>query len=209
LKALFPVSYSGSVRRNQIRIVKEQEDTEAQDNFVESKEPSELIFCLLLASAYLGLAKFCWTPLYSTKNWKLLFNVEGFFVTVALIAILIGIRPYSAPSSLQISNRGIKYRGPYWLQRKTVNWDQVSRVYLSPELILVLYRPKADSKRIWPMPILSIYLAEREQVINSFLKYCPVQAVMMKSPALVSWMMLFGLLFILVIWFFYLFVVSG
>lgn len=179
-------------------------DNEAQDNFVEGKEPSELIFCLLLASAYLGLAKFCWTPLYLTKSWKLLINVEGFFVTVAFVAILIGARPYTAPSSLQISARGIKYRGPYWIQRKTVNWDQVSRVYLSPELILVLYRPKPDSKRVWPMPILSIYLAERDQVVKSFLKYCPIQAIMMKSPALVSWIILFTLLFGLVLWFFYL-----
>ncbi|MBN8662763.1 MAG: hypothetical protein J0M35_20510, partial [Candidatus Obscuribacter phosphatis] len=29
-------------------------DSEAQDNFVESKEPSELLMCLVLASAYLG-----------------------------------------------------------------------------------------------------------------------------------------------------------
>lgn len=179
-------------------------ENEAQDNFVEGKEPSELIFCLLLASAYLGLAKFCWTPLYLTKSWKLLFNVEGFFVTVAVVAILIGARPYTAPSSLQISARGIKYRGPYWIQRKTVNWDQVSRVYLSPELILVLYRPKAESKRVWPMPILSIYLAERDQVMKSFLRYCPIQAIIVKSPALVSWIILFTILFILVIWFFYL-----
>ncbi len=181
-----------------------EQENESQDNFVEGKEPSELIFCLLLASAYLGLAKFCWTPLFMMKNWKLFFNIEGFFVTVALVAILIGARPYMAPSSLQISGRGIKYRGPYWIQRKTVNWDQVSRVYLSPELILVLYRPKPGSKRIWPMPILSIYLAEREQVIKSFLKYCPIQAVMMKSPALVSRVMLVVIVIVLILWFFYL-----
>lgn len=182
----------------------EQQDNDAQDNFVEGKEPSELIFCLLLASAYLGLAKFCWTPLYQTKSWKLLFNVEGFFVTVAVIAILIGARPYTAPSSLQISSRGIKYRGPYWIQRKTVNWEQVTRVYLSPELILVMYRPNPEKKRVWAMPILSIYLAERDQVVKSFLKYCPIEAKMMKSPAMVSWIILFTLLFVLVVWFFYL-----
>jgi hypothetical protein len=179
-------------------------ENDSQDNFVEGKEPSELIFCLLLASAYLGLAKFCWTPLYLTSSWKLLVNVEGFFVTIAIIAILIGARPYTAPSSLQLSSRGIKYRGPYWIQRKTVNWDQVSRVYLSPELILVLYRPKAGSKRVWPMPIFSIYLAEREQVVKSFIKYCPIQAIMMKGPAQISWIILFTLLFALVLWFFYL-----
>jgi hypothetical protein len=181
-----------------------QQEIEAQDNFVEGKEPSELIFCLLLASAYLGLAKFCWVPLALTKNWKLLVNVEGFFVTVALVAILIGARPYTAPSSLQLSSRGIKYRGPYWIQRKTVNWSQVARVYLSPELILVLYRHKEGSKQVWPMPILSIYLADREQVVKSFLNYCPIQPIMLKSPALISWMVLFAILFVLVIWFFYL-----
>ena len=108
---------------------------EAQDNFVESKEPSELLMCLVLASAYLGLAKYCWTPLLLAKDWKLLFNIEGFFLAIALLAILIGFRPYLTPSSLQVSKYGIKYRGPYWPQRKTVNWRQVTKIYLSPELI--------------------------------------------------------------------------
>lgn len=180
------------------------QDSEAQDNFVESKEPSELVFCLLLASAYLGLAKFCWAILYQTKNWKLFFNVELFFVATALVAIIIGARPYILPSSLQISHRGIKYRGAYWTQRKTVNWDQVSRVYLSPELILVLYRPNPHSTRIWPMAILSVYLAERHNIVQSFIKYCPIQPIMMRGPALITWILLFVLFLALVVWFFYL-----
>ncbi len=180
------------------------QENEAQDNFVEGKEPSELVFCLLLASAYLGLAKFCWMPLFKTQNWKLLVNVEGFFVATALVAIVIGARPYMAPSSLQISHRGIKYRGAYWTQRRTVNWDQVSRVYLSPELILVLYRPNPNSKRIWFMPIFSIYLAERQNIVKSFIKYCPIQPIMMKGPALISWIILGFIIGLLVIWFFYL-----
>ena len=68
--------------------------------------------CLVLASAYLGLAKYCWTPLLLAKDWRLLFNIEGFFLAVALLSILVGLRPYMTPSSLQLSNRGIKYRGP-------------------------------------------------------------------------------------------------
>ena len=180
------------------------QDTEAQDNFVEAKEPSELIFCLLLASAYLGLAKFCWVPLAMTNNWKLLVNVEGFFVTIALVAILIGARPYMAPSSLQLSSRGLKYRGPYWIQRRTINWEQISRVYLSPELIIVLYQPDEKSKKVFPAFILSIYLAEREQVIKSFLKFCPMKPILMKSPAPVTQFACLVIFFMLMFWFFYL-----
>ncbi|MBZ0185033.1 MAG: hypothetical protein K8F91_02185 [Candidatus Obscuribacterales bacterium] len=182
----------------------QDQDNEAQDNFVEAKDPSELIFCLLLASAYLGLAKFCWQGLLQTHNWKLFINVEGFFIVIALIAILIALRPYTAPSSLQLSNKGIKYRGPYWVQRKTVNWDQITKVFVSAEIILVLYHPKAGSSRVWPLTILSIYLAEREQVVKSFVKYCPIAPVLMKSPALVSRVIMGLVLFVLVVWFFYL-----
>ncbi|MGD9684295.1 MAG: hypothetical protein AB7W16_24285 [Candidatus Obscuribacterales bacterium] len=182
----------------------QEQDNEAQDNFVEAKDPSELIFCLLLASAYLGLAKYCWQPLLKLGNWKLLINVEGFFVVIALIAILIALRPYTAPSSLQLSNKGIKYRGPYWVQRKTVNWEQVTKAFVSPELILILYHPKPNSSRVWPLVILTIYLAEREQVVKSFLKYCPIAPILMKSPALVSRVLMGLILFILVVWFFYL-----
>jgi len=35
--------------------------------------------CVILASAYLGLAKYCWEPLRTADNWKLWINVEGFF----------------------------------------------------------------------------------------------------------------------------------
>lgn len=176
------------------------EDTEgeAQDNFVESKEPSELLMCLILASAYLGLAKYCWTPLLLAKDWKLLFNIEGFFLCIAVLAILIGLRPYMTPSALQVSKHGIKYRGPYWPQRKTVNWSQVSKLYLSPELIVALYRPsQADKKasrfshpfftlRLWPLIIPIVYLSDRERIAKVFIKYSPIEPVILSSPALIS-----------------------
>ncbi|MEZ4543141.1 MAG: hypothetical protein R3C24_04490 [Cyanobacteriota/Melainabacteria group bacterium] len=43
------------------------------------------------------------------------------------------------------------------------------------------------------MGILSIYLADREQVVKSFLKYCPNKPVLMKSPTLITWIT-FGLI---------------
>jgi hypothetical protein len=159
---------------------------EAQDNFVESKEPSELLMCLILASAYLGLAKYCWTPLLLAKDWKLLFNIEGFFLCIAVLAILIGLRPYLTPSALQVSKHGIKYRGPYWPQRKTVNWTAVVKLYLSPELIVVLYRPKEGSKRLWPLIIPIVYLSDRERIAKVFIKFSPIAAVILTSPALIS-----------------------
>jgi hypothetical protein len=163
-----------------------ESEGEAQDNFVESKEPSELLMCLILASAYLGLAKYCWTPLLLAKDWKLLFNIEGFFLAIAGLAILIGLRPYLTPSALQVSKFGIKYRGPYWPQRKTVNWKQVTKLYLSPELIVALYHPKEGSRKVWPLIIPIIYLSDRERIAKVFIKYSPISPVILSSPALIS-----------------------
>ncbi len=161
-------------------------DSEAQDNFVESKEPSELLMCLVLASAYLGLAKYCWTPLYLSNDKRLFYSVEGFFLSIALLAILIGLRPFLTPSSLQLSHYGIKYRGPYWPQRKSVNWNQITKVYLSPELIIVLYHPNLKKKRLWPLIIPSIYLADRDRISQVFMRYSPIKAVNLSSPAPIS-----------------------
>jgi len=159
---------------------------DAQDNFVESKEPSELLMCLVLASAYLGLAKYCWTPLLLAKDFKLLINIEGFFLAIAGLAILIGLRPYLTPSALQVSKFGIKYRGPYWPQRKTVNWKQVTRLYLSPELVIALYRPKEGKRRVAVMLIPIVYLSDRERIAKVFIKFSPIDPIILSSPALIS-----------------------
>lgn len=176
------------------------EEDDSQENFVESRDPTELVLCLVLASCYLGLAKYCWQPLLMAQNWKLLFNVEGFFATIALVAILVGLRPYLSPSSLQLSNRGIKYRGPYWPQRKTVNWSQVKSLYISPELIIILYHPKETSKRVWPLLIASIYLSNREKIGYAFQKFCPITPVIMSSPALVSRLAIALAFLVVIIW---------
>lgn len=120
---------------------------DSQDNYVENRDPTELAMCLILAAAYLGLAKFCWQKLVDAGAWKMLFNIEGFFITIALVSIFVGLRPYLSPSSLQLSRHGIKYRGTYWPQRKTVNWDQVVQLYISPELVIVIYKLSQDGKR--------------------------------------------------------------
>ncbi|MBN9395572.1 MAG: hypothetical protein J0H83_10040 [Candidatus Melainabacteria bacterium] len=178
----------------------ESAEGDAQDNFVEHKEPSELLMCLILASAYLGLAKYCWSPLYLTGDIKLFVNIEGFFLAIAVLSILVGLRPYLTPSSLQLSRFGIKYRGPYWPQRKTVNWNQVKKVYLSPELIIVLYHPIIGRKRLWPLIIPSIYLSDRERLAKVFIKYSPIKAEILSSPALVSRVIMILLFLAIVIW---------
>lgn len=156
--------------------------------------------CFILASAYLGLAKWGWEPLYRVGSWKMLVNVEGFFITIAVLSILVGLRPYMASSSLQISSKGIKYRGPYWPQRRTLNWDQIVQVYLSSELIVVLYHAKPGTKRIWPMFITSIYLADRDRIPKAVLRHCPIEPVVMTSPHIVSRILL-GLMFLgVIIW---------
>jgi hypothetical protein len=175
-------------------------ENEAQDTYIENRDPTEMAMCFILAAAYLGLARYCWAPLWAAKNLKLFFNVEGFFITIALISILVGLRPYISPSSMQISHRGIKYRGPYWPQRRSVTWDQVIRVYLSSELIFILYKPKLDSKRMWAMLIASVYLASRENIAASMENYCTKPLEIVTNPALYSRILIGLLFFIAVIW---------
>ncbi len=162
------------------------QEGEPQHNFLENREPSELLMCIILAAAYLGLAKALWPGLEQLRsNISLLWNVEGFFITIASLSLLIGLRPYFSPSGLQMSPRGLKYRGPHWPKRKTLNWEQVTRVYLSPDLILVLYKPTLDSKKIWWLLIWLPYLADRERIGTIFQKYCPIEPVhLTKVPPL-------------------------
>ncbi len=162
------------------------EPDESQYNFIEHRDPVETMMCLILAAAYLGLAKYCFTPLALTKNLGLVTNVEIFFCTIAALAIFIGVRPYFSPSSLQISRHGIKYQGPYWPRRRTVNWNQVVKLYLSNELIILLYRPDANRKRTWPMIVPSIYLGQRDKIVEVMSKYSHTDPILMTSPALIS-----------------------
>lgn len=182
---------------------------DSQDNYVENRDPTELAMCVILAAAYLGLAKFLWSKLVAAGNWKMLINVEGFFVTIALVAICVGLRPYISPSSLQLSRHGIKYRGTYWPQRKTVNWDQVVQLYISPELVIVIYKLSQDGKRVWPMLISSLYLAEREKIPHSFIKYCPINPIIMSGPHLISRIIIVVLFSIALVWVLEMLVSSG
>lgn len=156
--------------------------SDAQDSYFETREPSELIFCIILAAAYAGLARFCWEPLQASGQWAQFICVEGFFITIALLSIVLGLRPYLSPSSLQISQHGLKYRGPYWPQRKTVNWDQIFRLYLSPELIVIFFHPPNNPKGLRFVVIQSSYLSDRDNIVTSFAKYAMVQPVYMKNP---------------------------
>ena len=156
--------------------------SDAQDSYFETREPSELIFCIILAAAYAGLARFCWEPLQASHQWFYFISVEGFFITVGLLSMVLGVRPYLSPSSLQISKHGLKYRGPYWPQRKTVNWQQIFQLYLSEELILIFYRPHSNPKGARFLLIQSSYLSDRKAIADSFAKYCLVQPIYMKNP---------------------------
>ncbi|HEY9869034.1 MAG TPA: hypothetical protein V6D08_07700 [Candidatus Obscuribacterales bacterium] len=162
------------------------QEGDPQYNFIEAREPTELIMCVILAAAYAGLAKYAWEPLQRVNNPRLFFNVEGFFITIALLALVVGLRPYFSPCSLQLSNKGIKYRGPYWPRRKTVNWNQVFRMYISPELVVVLYHPWPGNQGIWPLIIQSVYLADREKIPDALRKYCPIEPVMLSGPSLTA-----------------------
>ena len=170
-----------------------------QENFVEYKDPTELIMCFILGAAYIGLAKFCWVPLLLNRNWKMLINVEGFFITIAAIAILVGLRPYISPSNLRMSSRGIEYRGPYSPARKTVNWAQVLKVWVSPEVVFVLYQPDPLKKLKWVMIIACVYLSERERIGRLFIKHCPIPVLIMTTPTLFSRVGLGLMMFIVVI----------
>src|SRR5579883_1784412 len=164
----------------------DNESVDLQDNYVENKEPAELMFCVILSASYAGLARYCWTPLEQSGQWNIFINIEGFFITISLLALLLGLRPYLSPSSLQISKHGIKYRGPYWPQRKTVNWSQVVHMYVSPELILVVYRLPNKPKSIRPLLVHSVYLADRDKVADSIVKYSPIEPTFVANPGLVT-----------------------
>ena len=176
------------------------EPDESQYNFIEHRNPVETMMCLILAAAYLGLAKYCFSLLVITKNWALVTNVEIFFCTIAALSVFIGIRPYFSPSSLQVSRYGIKYQGPYWPRRKTINWEQVISLYLSKELIIILYKPDMSRKRTWPMIIPAIYLGQRDQIVEVMSKYSPTPPIMMTSPALVSRIIFFLAFLAFVFW---------
>jgi hypothetical protein len=163
-----------------------EQPADMQDNFVETREPVELMFCIILAAAYAGLARYCWDPLEKAKNWLILVNIEGFFITIALLALFIGLRPYLNPSSLQLSKYGIKYRGPYWPKRRTVNWNQIVQMYVSPELILILYVLPNKQKSMRPLVIHSIYLADKEKLEDSIFKYSPVEPTLLGKPGWIT-----------------------
>ena len=160
--------------------------TDLQDNYVETKEPSELMFCVILSSIYAGLARYCWTPLEQSGRWSIFINIEGFFITIALLSLLLGLRPYLSPSSLQISRHGLKYRGPYWPQRRTVNWSQIAQLYASPELILILYRLPNRPKSIRPLLIHSVYLADKEKIADSIVRFTLIEPTFVANPGLVT-----------------------
>jgi len=166
---------------------KENSFDDAQDNYFEKRDPSELAFCIILAAIYAGLARFLWSfdrggldvvaYFFSTKA-----QIEGLFVTLALLSIMLGIRPYLSPSSLQISYRGIKYRGPYWPDRKTVNWSQIFRLYLSSDVIVVLYHPANRPQGMRFLFIQCNYLSNPKQLLEKLAKYSTVAPVYMRNP---------------------------
>lgn len=162
------------------------ENLDMQDNYVEAKEPAELMFCVILSSIYAGLARYCWKPLEQSPYWHYFINIEGFLITIALLSLLLGMRPYLSPSSLQISKHGIKYRGPYWPQRKTVNWSQVVQMYVSPELIFILYKLPNKPKSIRLLTVHSVYLADKDKIPDSIGKYSPVEPTYLTNPGMVT-----------------------
>lgn len=171
---------------------------DSQDNFVEAREPAELVMCVVLAAAYIGLARWC-AELIETKYWP----VVGFFITIGLLSLLLGLRPYTSPSALQLSRHGIKYRGPYWPQRKTVNWEQIERLYVSPELIFVLYHLPNEPKKVRLLLIHSVYMADRDEIPPAIAKYSPITPKLLANPGIITRMFQYGVFFLVVGWILY------
>lgn len=157
-------------------------DGDLQDTYLESRDPAELVFCIILSAAYAGLAKWSWEGLQPTGQWSLLFNIAGFFTTISLLSLALGFRPYFSPCNLQISTHGIKYRGPHWPRRKTVNWTQMYKLYISPSLIVVLYHPPHKPKGVRFLVIQTGYLADRPRIVESFIKYTRIEPLFFASP---------------------------
>ncbi|RJR16823.1 MAG: hypothetical protein C4582_14090, partial [Desulfobacteraceae bacterium] len=83
---------------------------------------------------------------------------------------------------------------------KTVNWNQVVSLYLSKELIIILYKPDPKRKRTWPLIIPAIYLGQRDKIVEVMKHYSPSEPIMMTSPALISRMLIIGAFVLFVIW---------
>lgn len=176
------------------------ENVEPQDNFIEAKKPDELIFCIIIAAAYAGLAKFCWEPLSKPELLPIFINIEGFFITIVLLSLLIGLRPYLNPSSLQISKYGVKYRNPHWPRRKTINWEYVERLYVSPEFILILYFRPDKPRSLRGLFIYSGYLAQCEEIPASIQKYSPVKPIMVTNPAWYTRAIAYLVMILVIVW---------
>jgi len=171
--------------------IKEQDQTltlppDAQDNYFEKREPSELFFCIILAAMYAGLAKYLaqnlWETTQITGQWDRFVSVEGFFITLGLLSLALGLRPYLNPSSLQISNTGIKYCGPYWPQRKSITWAQMFKMWLSPDMVIILYHPAHKPRGMRLLIIQCNYLSDNKQLLSRFARYTPVPPIYLKAP---------------------------
>ena len=64
----------------------------------------------------------------------------------------------------------------------------------------MLYHPIIGRKRLWPLIIPSIYLSDRERLAKVFIKYSPIKAEILSSPALVSRVIMILLFLAIVIW---------
>jgi hypothetical protein len=171
----------GQEQKEEPPVSPEEGAVEFQDNYLEAKEPAELVFCIILAAAYAGLARYCWN-LQDSGEWKMFFNTEGFFITISLLAVALGLRPYLNPCNLQINARGVKYRGPHWPRRRTVNWEQMYRLYISPSLIIALYHPANKPRGMRFLILQTGYLADRDKIVDSFIKFTKIEPVFISGP---------------------------
>jgi hypothetical protein len=162
------------------------EEGDLQDTFIEVREPAELTFCIILAAAFAGIAKYCWLPLFQAGNLYLFIFMEGFCITIVIWCLITGLRPYTRPAVLQVSTHGIKYSAPYWLPRKTINWDQIFRLYISPELVIILYHPLPSRKGIRIMLIELGRLSDNHKVSDSILKYSKLDPTFMANPGWIT-----------------------
>ncbi|MBX9686355.1 MAG: hypothetical protein K2X27_06605, partial [Candidatus Obscuribacterales bacterium] len=77
---------------------------------------------------------------------------------------------------------------------------QVVQMYVSPELMLIIYKLPNKPKSLRPLLIHSVYLADKEKIAESLTKYSPVEPTYVANPGIITRTAQYILFAAIVIW---------
>ena len=59
-------------------------------------------------------------------------------------------------------------------------------MYVSPELMLIIYRLPNKPKSVRPLLVHSVYLADREKIADSVVRFSPVEPTFVANPGILT-----------------------